>query len=74
MEIIICNDYSKILYDQTIFVYVGFHKGIKTKWITQSKWDYTLTSKLEKNDLIYLDSKGQQLFCYKRSEYEYSLF
>lgn len=70
----IYKHYSKILYGQTIFVYVGFHKGMKTKWITQSEWDYTLTSKTEKNDVIYLDSKGQQLFCYKRNEREYKLF
>ena len=55
-------------------VYSGLCNGIPTKWITKTKWDYSITVKIVDGELMYKDSKGNEILIYEDDEEEYHLY
>lgn len=55
------------------FVYEGTCDGIKTKWITKSKWDFKINVRFdkEKKDIEYTDSNGDEILVFDEQDVAY---
>jgi len=74
--ITLLNKYNKIVNGKNLYIYVGLCNNVVTKWVTQTKWDYKVKIQMNdaNNDIVYTDSKNQEMFCFEKDEDEWEMF
>ena len=73
-EVDIVSKYTKVINDTKFYIYIGPCNGILTKWITVTEWDFTLRLHFQEGEMLYIDSKGQTMFCYETDEEEWETY
>jgi hypothetical protein len=70
------EDVYKINNHSFSYVYSGLCDGIKTKWITKSKWDFTISIQFNRDtkQLEYFDSNGNEILVFEYDEEGYYKF
>ena len=73
---IILREYDKIVNGIKVYICMGLCNNIATKWVTRSKWDYTIRIQMNstRTDVVYIDSNGHEMLVFEDDEDEWSLY
>ena len=66
------NKYRLYKNKKLLYIYAGIINDNYCKYITINKWDGKISAKLENNDLVYRDSKGDIIKVYDKNDDEYN--
>jgi len=67
------NIYSTHYKNKPRIVYEGLCDSIPTKWITTTKWDFKISIQHVNGELLYTDSKGNEIIVFDIDDKEYEI-
>ena len=53
-------------------MYTEICNGIKTKWVTETEWNYGIKISIVNQEIMYKDNNGKNILVYEDDEDEWS--